>query len=103
MVATKPGAAPSARKAEFIEADQSDLPCPVPFAKTFPFVSDPNQNYKRAILSHMRGVSRSSRTLGTGCGGREGSADERCRRGRRSRVVLTSRRWRQVCGNAGDG
>jgi len=41
-----------------------------------------------AIPSHMRGVSRSSRTLGTGCGGRESSADERCWRGRRSRVVL---------------
>jgi len=41
-----------------------------------------------AIPSHMRGVSRSSRTLGTGCGGRQGSADERCWGGRRSRVVL---------------
>jgi hypothetical protein len=32
--------------AEFVEADQTDLGCPVPFAKTFRFRSDPNQNYK---------------------------------------------------------
>ena len=31
--------------AEFVEADQSDLPCPVPFAKIFPFPPDPNQQY----------------------------------------------------------
>src|SRR5438874_8197934 len=69
---------PRARTAEFVEPDQADLGCPVPFAKTFPFVSDPNQNYKRAIPFRLRGLSRSSRTLGTGCGGRQGSADERC-------------------------
>ena len=34
---------------------------------------------------------------GAGCGGRGGACDERCRRGRRSRVVLTPRCWRQVC------
>src|ERR1700760_1710999 len=33
-----------------------------------------------------------------GCGGREGALDEKRRRGRRSRVVLTPRRWRQVSG-----
>jgi len=47
----------------------------------------------------QRGVSRSSRTLGTGCGGRGRAGDERRARGRRSRVVLTPRRWRQVCEN----
>jgi hypothetical protein len=44
----------------------------------------------------MRGVSRSSRTLGAGCGGRGGALDEWRQSGRRSRVVLTPRRWRQV-------
>src|SRR6266576_5369305 len=48
-----------------------------------------------------RGGSRSSRTWGMGCGGRRGGArnlcaDERRFYGRRSRVVLTPRRWRQV-------
>ena len=44
--------------------------------------------------AHKRGASRSSRTLGAGCGGRGSAFDERHRRGRRSRVVLTPRRWR---------
>ena len=43
-----------------------------------------------------RGASRSSRTLGAGCDGRYGTQDEVRRSGRRSRVVLTPRRWRQV-------
>jgi hypothetical protein len=43
-----------------------------------------------------RGVSRSSRTLGAGCDGRLGATDERVLSGRRSRVVLTPRRWRQL-------
>jgi hypothetical protein len=49
--------------------------------------------------AHKRGASRSSRTLGAGCGGRGSAGDEWHRRGRRSRVVLTPRRWRQVCEN----
>jgi hypothetical protein len=44
--------------------------------------------------AHKRGASRSSRTLGAGCGGRGSAADERHGCGRRSRVVLTPRRWR---------
>jgi len=55
---------------------------------------------------HKRGASRSSRTLGAGCDGRDGGAlTRRRRRGRRSRVVLTPRRWRQVSGDnaTGDG
>ena len=35
-------------------------------------------------------------TRGTGCGGRERTARRAVRRGRRSRVVRTPRRWRQV-------
>ncbi len=71
----------------------------------------------RAIPPHQRGVSRSSRTRGgmrwtrqrfarDGIAGRVGErpvsdqqrADERCCSVRRSRVVLTPRRWRQVRG-----
>jgi hypothetical protein len=70
----------------------------------------------RAIPPHQRGVSRSSRTRGADavdaaafCVRRDcragdepvsdqQHADERCCSVRRSRVVLTPRRWRQVCG-----
>src|SRR5215212_2932708 len=55
---------PSAPTAEFVEADQSDLGCPVPFAKIFSFASDPNQFSSPAVSFHQRGVSRSSRTRG---------------------------------------
>jgi hypothetical protein len=58
----------------------------------------------RIVPSRERGVSRSSRTLGTGCSGR-GSTRRATARGRmmlnrvrRSRVVLPPRRWRQVGG-----
>jgi hypothetical protein len=70
----------------------------------------------RAIPPHTRGVSRSSRNAGWNavdaaafCAQRDRRAgdepvsdrqhaDERCCCVRRSRVVLTPRRWRQVCG-----
>jgi hypothetical protein len=54
-----------------------------------------------AIPAHMRGVSRSSRTLGSGCGGRESALDD----ARFSRTAkwcgsdastLASSRWRQL-------
>jgi hypothetical protein len=83
-----------------------------PFRKNIPVHFRPKSLlYPPLSRAHERGVSRSSRTLGAGCGGRDGGrrdfdrADE-CRfRGRRSRVVLTPRRWRQVGGSdsAGDG
>jgi hypothetical protein len=44
--------------------------------------------------TRKRGASRSSRTLGAGCDGRDIAADECWYRGRRSRVVLAPRRWR---------
>jgi hypothetical protein len=50
----------------------------------------------RRLVPSKRGGSRSSRTLGTGCGGRGRALDETCGCGRLSRVVLTPRRWRQV-------
>src|SRR5690349_6691522 len=43
--------------------------------KNIPFSSAPNQNYKRRISSHQEGRSRSSRTLGTRCGGRDSALD----------------------------
>src|SRR6195256_2494065 len=43
------------------------------------------------------------RPQGAGCDGRGGARDGRCQCGRRSRVVLTPRRWCQVGGNADDG
>src|SRR5260370_6072972 len=49
-------------KRRFVEADQSDLPRPVPFPKTFPFPLWPNQIYIVSRLTHSRCVSRSSRT-----------------------------------------
>jgi hypothetical protein len=65
-------------RGNFVEPDQADLPDGL--SGDFP-VQPPLQKYFcsrltqissliRAVLSHMRGVSRSSRTLGTGCGGR---------------------------------
>src|SRR5437588_3832134 len=48
----------------FVEPDQADSSSPVLFAKIFPFLLDPNQNYIPAIPPHTRGGSRSSRTRG---------------------------------------
>jgi hypothetical protein len=58
-----------------------------------------------AILPHSRGVSRSSRTRGGMRWTQAALLTRACAGGRRSRVVLTPRRWRQVCGgnSAGDG
>jgi hypothetical protein len=100
-------ATPRARTAEFVEADQCDLPCPVPFPKIIPFPPDPNQNYnpRRPALSRGAFRDRHGRwardAMDAGC-----VADEqRLARGRRSRVVLTPRRRRQIGGgnSADDG
>jgi hypothetical protein len=84
--------------------------CPAPRLKIFLFSFDPNhRRILRRPTPSERGVSRSSRTLGVGCDGRNGVRREGAGRnaccGRRSRVVLTPRRWRQVGGShsAGDG
>jgi hypothetical protein len=45
----------------------------------------------------IRGAFRDRHGRGMGCGGRDGAFDERRQSGRRSRMVLTPRRWRQVC------
>ena len=42
-----------ARKIEFVEPDQADLPCPVPYSKIFLFSSDPNHfTYYRRPVRH---------------------------------------------------
>jgi hypothetical protein len=94
-----------ARTAEFVETDQSDLPRPAPFPKIFRFVADPNHFYIPAVSLHMRGVSRSSRTRSGMRWTRMVLLTRAPFRGRRSRVVLTPRRRRQVGGSnsADDG
>jgi hypothetical protein len=74
-----------------------------------PFCKNISVHFSPKSLLHLlpsrtrkRGVSRSSRTLGAGCDGRgsvrraNSAPDEWHCCGRRSRVVLTPRRWRQV-------
>ena len=67
------------------------------------FASRFGRNSNRADGSRLdqRGVSRSSRTLERDAMDASCAFDERAARGRRSRVVLTPRRWRQV-GDDGD-
>ena len=61
----------------------------------YPRPSRPTHKGRFAIVTNV----------GRGCDGRRCAFDEMRRCGRRSRVVLTPRRWRQVCGGnfAGDG
>src|ERR1700730_1442093 len=51
-----------ARKAEFVEANQSDLPSPVLLEKIFRFAADPNHFHIPRHPVPQRGVSRPSRT-----------------------------------------
>jgi len=71
-------------------------PVQSPLSKIFPFAPAPNHFYNLRIPSHLRGVSRSSRTLERDAVDAGALKDERRGRGRRSRVVLTPRRWCQV-------
>jgi hypothetical protein len=81
-----------------LKRNQCDSTGPAPFAKIFLFSPDPNHLFIPCCpVPSWRGVSRSSRTLGAGCGGRGGALTNVLACGRRSRVVLTPRRWRQVC------
>src|SRR5665647_2851447 len=79
--------------------------CPSPSAKIFRLTRRANHLYGSARLIRMRGGSRSSRTLRWDAVDAKRARDERARGGRRSRVVLTPRRWREVGGKypAGDG
>jgi hypothetical protein len=70
--------------------------CPAPFAKIILFSFCANHFHSRAIPFRKRGVSRSSRTLVRDAVDVGGALTNAPARGRRSRVVLTPRRWRQV-------
>jgi len=67
--------------------------------RNFAFHGTQISNISTAVPPRMRGVSRSSRTLGRDAVDAGCAFDERAARGRRSCVVLTPRRWRQVCGS----
>jgi hypothetical protein len=71
--------------------------CPVQphLQKYFRFHLTQISSLSRAVLS-PRGAARDRHGRGTGCGGRGGLQTNALARGRRSRVVLTPRRWRQV-------
>ena len=56
----------------------------------------PNQRHISRYPAHSRGAYRDRHGRWAGCGGRGGAFDERRLSGRRRRVVLTPRRWRQV-------
>jgi hypothetical protein len=85
----------------------SELACPAPFAKIFPFSADPNQMHIHHRLVPIRGAIARRHERGAGCGGREsvrramavagrdeprersaGVQDDRRLSGLRSRVVL---------------
>jgi hypothetical protein len=94
------------RAARFVETIQADLGRPVLSVKIFPFPSEPNHLHIFRHLVPHRGAARDRHERGAGCGGREAAPKTRAHPcGRRSRVVLTPRRWRQVGGrdSADDG
>jgi hypothetical protein len=64
------GIKPGARRTEFVEAFQSDLPCPDLLEKIFPFTSDPNHLRIVAIPSREKGRIMIVTDVGMGCGGR---------------------------------
>jgi hypothetical protein len=72
--------------------------CPAPFAKIFCFALYPNQQYIPHRPVPQRGGSRSSRTRGGMRWTLMVRQTSRAGCGRRSRVVLTPRRWCQVGG-----
>jgi hypothetical protein len=60
----------AARRTRFVEAIQSDLPCPALPSKTFPFPASPNQTYIRRRPVPIRGALAIVTNVGMGCGGR---------------------------------
>ena len=79
--------------------------CPALPAKIFRFTLTPNQFYIHRRPGPQRGVSRSSQTLGRDAVDAAARLTSDAASGRRSRVVLTPRRWCQVGGgnSADDG
>src|SRR5437763_2630497 len=65
----------------FVEADQRDLVCPLPFAKIFPFLSKANHFISRAV-SLLKGAYRDRHERGAGCGGREAARKTNARASR---------------------
>jgi hypothetical protein len=97
LIWSNPSWEKSARRNEFRKLNQADLGCPDLQEKTSLFLKIRNCELLGCLAS-PRGAYASSRTLSAGCGGRKNVADERCYCGRRSRVVLTPRRWCQARG-----
>ena len=94
---TAPGETAFYAKRCFIEADQGDLGRPVPFAKIFLFPSDPNHLFISSHPGPPRGAFRDRHGREVGMRWTRAAPKTRALiRGRRSRVVLTPRRWRQV-------
>ena len=96
----------SARSGRFVEPDQADATCPVPFAKIFLFPSDANHLHIPRHPGPHKGAFRDRHERWAGMRWTLIALLTRaliC--GRRSRVVLTPRRWRQVGGSnsANDG
>jgi hypothetical protein len=85
-------------KTDFLNAFNVIWPVQSPSSKIFGFAATPNQIYIRRRPAPLRGAFRERHGRGAGCGGRDGALDGRCQRGRRRRVVLTPRCWRQVGG-----
>jgi len=89
-------------KAILTDVVQVHLICPFckprvqPLSQKKFWFSESNHFIDRSIPSHREGRFAIVTNVGTGCDGRGGAFDERRSSGRRSRVVLTPRRWRQV-------
>src|ERR1700694_341083 len=77
-------------------AGKSPKVCPVPRAKIFRLTRRANHCSKSARLTRERGGSRSSGTLRWDAVDAMRAQDERADGVRRSRVVLTPRRWCQA-------
>jgi hypothetical protein len=90
--------APFAPNGEFLEPDQADATCPVLRTKIFPFAFCPNQIHKPRRPAPMnRGAFRDRHGRWRGMRWtRMRRETNGAARGRRSRVVLTPRCWRQL-------
>ena len=86
-----------ARKRRIVEPDQADLPCPVPCRKIFRFRRRANQIYDSRHPVPTEGRFAIVTDVGRDAVDADGAADEGAGCGRRSRVVLTPRRWSQAC------
>src|SRR3984957_11289669 len=83
---------------------KSPTRCPALLAKIFPFPSDPNHFYIVRIPAHTQGAFRDRHERRVGMRWTRVALLTRALScGRRSRVVLTPRRWRQVGGGNSTG